>query len=132
MRRVRISSGGGWILGAALALLCCAANAHPGEQESIRRVLLDWANGVANANRAQVDALLSERFEHRSFFSPTEGRAGYPAAIATGEVPIQEIDLRHAQYAIEGERARVGDILGVVMQTARIAMAATLASSAGL
>ncbi len=131
MRCDQFSNGAGWLLGATLFLICASATAHPGEQASIRLVLLDWASGVASANGPQVEALLSNGFQHESFFGPTEGRAGYLEAVSEGEAPIQEIDLRHAQYAVEGDRARVADILGVVMQTTRVSLTASLSRIEG-
>jgi len=121
-----------WLLGLALLLFHTGATAHPGEQASIRLVLLDWANGVARANRPQVEATLSDGFEHQSFFGPSESRAGYLAAVAKGEAPIGQIDLRHAKYAVEDDRAQVGDILGVVMQTTRVAVEASLTRIGGV
>jgi hypothetical protein len=44
---------------------------------------------------------------------------------------MQTIDLRHARYAIEGDRAKVGEILGVVMQTTAVAAEVSLARSQG-
>ena len=110
---------------AGLILLASMAEAHPGEQEPIRRVLLEWAHSVANADAEPLESLLVEGFEHQSFFG-TEERDRYLKGVASGEAPMQAIDLRHARYTIEGERARVGDILGIVMQTTHVAAQATL------
>jgi hypothetical protein len=87
---------------------------------------------VANENRDQVAELLSDRFQHQSFFGPTESRDGYLEAVGSGEAPIQAIDFRHAQFDVEGNRARVGNILGVVMQTTRVAVEATLTRRVGV
>ncbi len=133
MRHADISRGRvGRLLGAILAFsFCCfAANAHPGEQASIRLVLLDWVNGVATSNAALLDAALSEHFEHLTLFGPPQDRKSYRAAVARGEAPVSDIDLRHAHYAVNGDRARISDILGIVMQTTQVALVATLTKTA--
>ena len=72
--RLRIAAQ---LLSLMLVLSSSQAIAHPGEHEAIRSVLLDWANGVAHANRGQVDALLSENFRHESFFGAPQDRGAY-------------------------------------------------------
>lgn len=117
----------------AAAFVSCslAVQAHPGEQASIRAVLIDWAHGVAHANQAQVAPLLAEGFEHQTFFGPAQSRTRYLTSVMAGEAAMTDIDLRHARYGVEGDRAVVENILGVVMQTTRVAVEASLSRSEG-
>lgn len=130
-RRLRVAGRTAWIL-CASALVCSSASAHPGEEEALRLVLLDWANGIARASSEQVGGLLASDFEHLSHFSGPSNRDRYLALIASGEPPMQAIDLQHARYAVSGERAQVEGILGVVMQTTAVAADATLVRKQGV
>lgn len=117
----------------ALCLVAFAslpAAAHPGEEEAIRLVLLDWANGLANANAEQVGRLLAPDFVHQSHFAAPADHDRYLALVASGAAPMQKIDLRHVRYAVTGDRARADDILGVVMQTTAVAAEASFVRSA--
>jgi len=115
----------------ASALLAGETRAHPDhDRDSIRSNLLAWANGVARANADALADVLAEDFDHETFFGATPGREAYLAQVASGEAPLAAIDLRHATYAIgvggDDRKAVVGSILGVVMQTTRIAVRAEL------
>lgn len=107
------------------------ARAHPGEEESIRLVLLEWANGIARSNSEQVARSLTTDFEHQSHFSGVSNPERYLALIAAGEAPMQAIDLRHTRYAVTGDHAKASEILGVVMQTTAVAAEASLVRSSG-
>jgi hypothetical protein len=141
LRKERGGFGMGRVIGAmkawrlvvvcGLALASGTARAHPGEEDAIRLVLLEWANGIANDDAVGIGRLLSPDFEHASRFSGPAGHDRYLALVAAGEAPMQTIDLRHARYAIEGDRAKVGEILGVVMQTTAVAAEVSLARSQG-
>jgi hypothetical protein len=128
-----IRAARGWriVVICGLALASGTARAHPGAEDAIRLVLLEWANGIANDDAVGIGRLLSPDFEHASRFSGPADHDRYLALVAAGEAPMQTIDLRHARYAIEGDRAKVGEILGVVMQTTAVAAEVSLARSKG-
>ncbi|MFO0690137.1 MAG: CehA/McbA family metallohydrolase [Myxococcota bacterium] len=116
----------------AIVVVSAPASAHPGEEEALRLVLLDWANGIANANAEQIGRLLADDFVHESYFTAPADHDRYLALVATGAAPMQKIDLRHVRYAVTGDRARADDVLGVVMQTTAVAAeAAFVRSEAG-
>ena len=119
------------VAGLAISLASGIARAHPGEEDPIRLVLLAWAHAIANDDAAGVGRLLTPEFAQESRFSGPADAARYLALVAVGESPMQAIDLRHARYAIDGDRARVGDVLGVVMQTTAVAVEISLARSQG-
>ncbi len=119
------------VLVCGLALASRAAGAHPGEEDAIRLVLLEWANDIANDDAAGIGRLLTPDFAHESRFSGPADHDRYLALVAAGEAPMQAIDLRHARYAMDGDRAKVGEVLGVVMQTTAVAAEVSLARSQG-
>ncbi len=123
----RGASGRGlsWIL-ASIVLMATVAldsRAHtPHDRIVVRNTLLRWSAGVANADADLVAGILADDFQHQTFFGAPEMREGYLAKVAGGEAPMQRIDTRYASYEIEESMARAHSVVGVVMETTRIAV----------
>lgn len=126
--RSRVSRSLGSLLVVASILLIAASMtwAHPAGQGAVRAALLDWAQAIATADAGRLEALLAEEFRLETYFGAAGDRPGVVAMLAEGTSSVEAIDLRHAQYHVQGDEARVRDVLATVLQTTRVALEVTL------